>query len=584
MASEPVVSFAKSPCSLVYNGLLPREIRLLRLNSFSFSSEVECSLEIVKLDDAPPFEALSYCWGDISYTREIIVSSTTFAVTKNLYAALSELRYPNKSRLVWIDAICVNQQDSAERSQQVQLMHDIYSFAERVVAWLGGNYDESQIAMSAISGLAEDLLSETALMIFQDERIIRPLLNLLKRPWWSRVWIVQEVALAKRITVMCGSATFDWEKFRSLVDISFKQPDMELDVRKSMYTPLMLCEFREFLPRPLLCVIQAFQRQEATDPRDKIYGFLGIVPEMERILIIPDYNLSVKEVYVHFTRSIIQGASNLNVLSIVNVNEPSEDFPSWLCDFRQTNFEYGNLFMVDPEVKSYNASSNSRPDIGILWDWDVLDVEGFLWDEIIQLGDSYDDIDQALPNPYISYVKDGKRLLEEDQPMLSEYIAGGTREDAFWRTLIQDQWMAPNTARFRRAVQDDVILFRVMCAFMMPPLPRDPDFVRDATFAKIKIQENPSFFSDLWAKKMSRLNAWRLLRTRKGYIGLCRNAAKVGDKISILLGGEAPFVLRQEKDNHRFVGECYVHGIMDGEAMSALEEEDGLALQMLHLC
>ena len=89
-------------------------------------SDVECSLEIVKLDDAPPFEALSYCWGDISYTREIVVSSTTFAVTRNLYAALSELRYPNKSRLVWIDAICVNQQDTVERSQQVQLMHDIY--------------------------------------------------------------------------------------------------------------------------------------------------------------------------------------------------------------------------------------------------------------------------------------------------------------------------------------------------------------------------------------------------------------------------------------------------------------------------
>ena len=571
-----------SPNTSVYNKrLLPGEIRLLTLYPSILPSRTRCSLASVPLDDnTPAYEALSYCWGSLTNDEIITLNQEAFPITKCLGGALLALRLRNKARILWVDALCINQHDVTERSQQVQVMGDIYKAAERVVVWLRKSGNGSRIAMQSIAKLPPNPLADVALGICRDERLGQPVLNLLRRPWWSRAWIVQEVALAKNVVLVCGGDVLDWAKLAAFVEAVFLHPDVDVHVSQAFYRPLMLCQYREFSHRPILTTLRSLQRQQATDPRDKIYGFLGIVSEAERRLIVPDYHLSVKEVYVNATHSIIRATSSLSILSSVDVNNPSEDFPSWLYDLRQSDPTH--LPMADSVIKHYHASGNSTPIVGALEGVDVLDVNGFVWDEITELGILCNENDHTVTNPYGTLITQWLELLQTTQPMENEYVGGKTQDNAFWRTMMIDRAQAPNSSDFRRATPEDVTIFRVTCSHMIRVQPT-PAFMKDFLFVKYRLQENPDFYSNLFAKQLSRLHSWRLFRTRKGFIGLCCNAAQIGDKVCVLLGGEVPFVLRQELDCHRFLGECYVHGIMDGEAMSALENEDEPSLETFHL-
>jgi hypothetical protein len=138
-----------------------REIRLVTIHlSSEKSAPIECTTITVSLDQAPSYHALSYCWGDPSITVPIRLNGAEVQVTENLgvalryfRAALGELRDKNQQVRLWIDAICINQANLDERSQQVQLMRDIYSGASCVVVWLGEEGEDGRLALQTIQGL-----------------------------------------------------------------------------------------------------------------------------------------------------------------------------------------------------------------------------------------------------------------------------------------------------------------------------------------------------------------------------------------------------------------------------------------------
>lgn len=124
-----------------YHPLQSGEIRLLRISQDA-GHDLICHLEVAYINHLPPYEALSYCWGDASDKIAIDCNgSRGLAVTKNLHAALLALRLPNQERVLWADAICINQDDIEERGSQILLMKDIYRIASSVVIWLGGPID-----------------------------------------------------------------------------------------------------------------------------------------------------------------------------------------------------------------------------------------------------------------------------------------------------------------------------------------------------------------------------------------------------------------------------------------------------------
>jgi hypothetical protein len=224
---SPVVQDASSFKYKPLN-LEERSIRLLRLLHLGSTLDIECELFQVSLhDDWFQYEALSYTWGGADLTEPITVDGKTFYVTKNLYTVLAHLRLESADRIVWIDAVCIDQENAKERGHQVQQMGDIYSRAEQVLFWLGTATFEIIVLMDCLEQLKERSLEHA----YKDWKRADPrwkelwfaskyslqhtyanletdvmigLQNIIERDWFKRVWILQEVANAKKASVCAG--------------------------------------------------------------------------------------------------------------------------------------------------------------------------------------------------------------------------------------------------------------------------------------------------------------------------------------------------------------------------------------------
>ena len=209
--------------SLSYTPLVTtaREFRLFILASGDEDESIDGAILHVSLDDHPSYEALSYTWGNKDSLQPINVDGCTFMVTRNLLAALKRLRLPDQHRFLWVDAICINQSDIPERNHQVTQMHWMYQLAERVVIWLGEHSEDSRLAIHQLEMISnldpEDcvsLLRRTAEFdqhLPMGPRFGKPIDGFFLRPWWSRVWVMQEVIWASNIIVVCGDQELSWD-------------------------------------------------------------------------------------------------------------------------------------------------------------------------------------------------------------------------------------------------------------------------------------------------------------------------------------------------------------------------------------
>jgi hypothetical protein len=202
---------------------------------------IRCTLRNRQPWDRSPYTALSYVWGDPQHTVSIFVNGRQVPVTVNLAGALRRLRdLPNYAKSLWVDALCIDQQNEREKSQQVQMMDVIFRKAETVVAWLGPADDTSERAMwtlKELSKIAKELgiqdvhrPDESQMKQEQCKVIVTAarqaalqsaafqrgdwgcVVDLLRRPYWKRLWVLQEVSLGKRAILTCGPDTITWEK------------------------------------------------------------------------------------------------------------------------------------------------------------------------------------------------------------------------------------------------------------------------------------------------------------------------------------------------------------------------------------
>jgi hypothetical protein len=185
-----------------------RKIRVLVLCEGHDDSLVECSMKVISLDKGAAFNALSYVWGDANDTTTIIVNQLPVTVTKSLAKGLQALRHYTISHTqildqpplpIWVDAVCINQQDLLERSQQVRMMGDIYSSARNVVIWLGKGtaYTGYALDMMNTTNFRERLkdLTITRRWPFEEEIIVDVVFKqvLCKRKWWQRLWVCHNI-------------------------------------------------------------------------------------------------------------------------------------------------------------------------------------------------------------------------------------------------------------------------------------------------------------------------------------------------------------------------------------------------------
>jgi ankyrin repeat protein len=286
--------------------------RLIRLLGGS-QSDIDCELLDAYLDEVEdggvPYEALSYTWGGMEKTCIIRINGMKMSVTENLFIALRYLRPEDGYRILWIDAICIDQGHHQERGHQVQQMGEIYKKAERVIVWLGIGIKDSDFLMDFLKTLPLDPTAHPPGVIVPPDLQVRyheALENLLRRPWFRRVWVLQEVANARRADIVCGWKSVSTRTFTAAPFLLGMEPNFHskavLDVM-----PGRLRESSWYSQLPTLrTLLQNFHGSEASDKRDMIYALLGMSSSVcERKNLRADYNKGLHELIRHVTSILL---------------------------------------------------------------------------------------------------------------------------------------------------------------------------------------------------------------------------------------------------------------------------------------
>ncbi|KAH7087094.1 ankyrin repeat-containing domain protein [Paraphoma chrysanthemicola] len=313
-------------------------IRLLRLlPAPNEAIKVKCKIFHSQINNAsqPRYEALSYTWGDASKTVDIGLSTSEFPATVNLEAALRALRQKDKVRVLWVDAICINQGDVHEQGAQVRMMWDIYKAADRVVVWLGPEEGDSAVAMDNIA--RRDCSKKIAVRNTMRERppsersstwcgchagdfATHPsrtgVQQLLNSRWLTRVWVLQEVAAAKDIVIVCGNRTVTGKDFyHELVSLSSWIATMHKQLRKTRPVLELMDQSNQSLSAgslPLLELMESFRSWDATKPVDKLFALLSFssdasqAPELQPDYTVPEHIIARRIVRFALPACVIQ--------------------------------------------------------------------------------------------------------------------------------------------------------------------------------------------------------------------------------------------------------------------------------------
>lgn len=347
-----------------YNPLPGKDyIRVLELQPGVGNEPLRGTLSDVSLYGSElAFESLSYVWGDPN-THVWGDSSTSslggktidlgrgqsLPILSNLNDALHHLRHKSKTRALWIDALCINQSDNEEKSSQIQLMADIYARCTSVIVWLGLPGANSELGLDVLS-----FLSNSNKRIggggapwdhLPTEEVKTGIQDILQRTYFTRLWVVQEAALAKRIQMYVGNTSIEWSrsqtrKFLARVKMTELSPSwMESELSLVDFQPI-----RELLEQnlaadakrrgtvevpSLLDVVHSIRHRKCIDPRDRIYGAMSLVTPAEVAGLVPDYNLSWEETYRRFYDLVQSQVLRDPEITVEGLKAPSlEEFAS----------------------------------------------------------------------------------------------------------------------------------------------------------------------------------------------------------------------------------------------------------------
>lgn len=270
------------------------DIRLLVLHGGSGSDPIICRLVPVQFVRKPFYEALSYTWGSRETKETIQLNGEDVPVQANLWSALWHLRKRDRGRFMWVDALCIDQSNHQERNHQVGLMREIYSRASDVLVWLGPHGEDSDLAIKYLS----EVLWTHSTWVPWSQRERTALKALCNREYWQRMWILQEVALARSITVHCGFHSVLWEAF----DKFCFSPELRIDIpefQSSFASKLGLIRRKQLGQQEstLRELMEAFNGCACSDPRDRIFALLGLASDCRNNQLRADYSRTLFEVY-----------------------------------------------------------------------------------------------------------------------------------------------------------------------------------------------------------------------------------------------------------------------------------------------
>lgn len=570
------------------------EIRVVELLPGTDLDAISLECRIITLDGGRNFEALSYVWGDMHTMRNVEISGYNVEITQPLYVAFQNLRDVHEKRTLWVDQVCINQSDDVEKSHQVSLMRTIYRKCSQCVIWLGEipsdrqfSASDAKVAMDFVHIMAYDksYLTKVQGFVTDDEHGKRArkafeALIMGGNPWWSRVWTLQEASLPYAATLQWGPLTLPLKTIELaafnlcqgwLCEIPSKEVAAEYEqLTRNFLYPVRGLSIARSGESPLNALMRWRYRQ-ATDPRDKVYGLAGLLPS-NSLSGIPslrdvDYNVTSPTLFTRVTLDLIRFDKDLrSLVGARELRQITPEIPSWAIDFasssaigkRQTKWwQHSHRYLRWTASKGLDfrleTSENNKS----------LLLSGILIDRVQKVSGVYhvsieDEIDDEKLRENIVQ---SRHLLNEhrtfwDRYFGTDYVSGGTLEDAFWRTMLGNLIMAETPKGVPKYYHMDDF----------------EAYIGKGTHSRLTLSlyglvPNHAFFI-----------------TTKGYIGMGSPDVREGDEVRIFGGGRVPFVIRSldnpplekpagEIPNYHLICDAYVHGVMRGEAVIEKKEE-----------
>lgn len=588
-----------TPSRLLYQPLPgQRSFRLLELLPGQWDDPIQFNLLLDDLDSlSHPYEAISYTWGDATDRKAIKCNGNDGSITRSLFDALRAFRRDlgENARILWADDVCIDQSNTPERSLQIQLMEHIYRAAGKVQIWLGeGDAAKIQPGLQLVGQIAFCIAEQErehasqmkdthgdapeAHYMWRDDDAsapytiscpdadfevtsLRPLCALFECRWFTRLWVIQELVLSAAAEMHWGKGSIDFMLVGQAATYVLDHQKSDF-VQYEAFDGLKRCYnmFGMWINRwtalslfDLLWLSRSFG---ATDPRDKIFGMLGL-PTSDSVVngapfMKPDYSLSTAEVYTHVASKILVDHNEIDLLATVqHGRELRQNWTSWVPDWSS---RHTNCFCNSGRKTSGEVSSCIRTvpaEYGFL---NILSVQGIIIDSIATLIDVNFDQEDHWWHRRAAEALVG--LIRKVEPT----FGAGRTAHTLTAGLGTDGYLVDDTEAFMLEYT----------AF------RDWDFESNATLTSPptkglsdqdddQIHAGYQFFANSGPTILKR----RCFETRSGMLGLGPLATAAEDIVVVLFGGTVPFVLRPDADDQRYrlVGECYVHDIMNGEAV-----------------
>lgn len=621
---------------LIYHPLEASQFRLFEpLPTFTEDGPIVGRLHVVDINSPPRYTALSYVWGQEPEIHRIEINRQNVRIRPNIFQALQRLSArmkddPRQSpRYLWIDSLCINQQDLDEKNIQVRQMANIYQKAQSVFIWLGEEDFASTTAMDFIRKIIAKKFSWDPQTKWWEAYELTALSQLLGRPWFRRRWIIQEAAFSAHSVIFCGSQDIPleylvrtasqlrlWLNTASITDGNLRKRVSANDMYPELYDSpatrifqLITDVFERSIHPPkrqltLETLVDLSTFCEASNPRDTIYALLSLAKEQDVLSclqptysLIPDYKLDLRDIFTAYVLHCVDYSGSLDIICrpwapgsasrtiLSDQSSPTDkDFlsnlPSWIATKDLLPFGNPSLGLTQrvhgrclvgkpfPTNRVYNAHNDTKPEVtaGQLSIGLRLAYTGALFVKGINFG-TISRVSVRMANAIIPV---------ESLEILGIHNKNTVTHSDNWRILCADRDNDGNKSVPWEQSTDKVPNYQMpesdpsRASIDVEELLQEDDISADAR-EYFDVMRNV-----VWNRRafegFHRLTA----KDAKAIIGLAPPGARERDSICILYGCSTPLILRElyvhgEADcSWRLIGEAYVHDFMDGEAIKSL--------------
>ncbi|KAI1039028.1 hypothetical protein LB503_007834 [Fusarium chuoi] len=636
-------------------------IRLIKLHPGSGEDPLRADILHASLDSdvVGRYEAVSYAWEDGHATNKLETPRGILLITPSLFHALHRFRLKDEPRMLWADAVCINQSDNAEKASQVALMSDIYASAACTLVYLGREADGSEVVGELLTRFARAssslylLYGRHGMEVLRDIGSIPPpmrvileehqlpglehpawkaLAKLWGRPWFRRVWVIQEFVLSPDVRIFCGEWEVSWSVFYvatidAFMTSSFSVvpdiPNAFNDAATHMGTEAMhmMCEYRRSAllqtllvpdidsmrmliinldtmvfeeqegfnlarmrdPKlrlrvevPLLDLFALCDRSKATRARDHLFAVLGLSSANDNKLFRADYSSTFEEIVLRFGKAFVRRGQCIELLYQARLNIQSSRFPSWIpdwttkfatagdeIDYNSLGLHSGGLYAAAGDTHCVSWVSGDPKD-------ECLSVRGRFVDKLSWVGGGH--VKHGPIHGLIHRLQQSHNIIAELEEAFGSYLTGESLRDVWWRMLVANKTkqFGPVSSDFGIGLRSKWHTIPALCNWL---LSSPAEEAKEQLVAIIGLPYYKAIYSCY--------TVYQLAKTEAGMIGLVPLLAEAGDQIYVLNGGAVPFVLRKGKrvrNGRRLVGECYIHGLMNGEAIQDEYEERDVRL------